>query len=158
MEYEAYSSSATPTARQTTNTNTMHSPSDYAISPPLSSFDHPSTTAATNTSNSAIDPALLPSPSGTYAQATYATNPYQELQFPFQNAPGMDFLQSSGWDIGEGGVPGNGQGGAGAQPGSWSGDLGMGMGWDVGDHDFSEGGNGGLDLFDGFFFGGTNSF
>ncbi len=55
-------------------------------------------------------------------------------------------------------MPGNGQGGAEAQPGSWSGDLGMGMGWDVGDHDFSEGGNGGLDLFDGFFFGGANSF
>lgn len=167
IEYEpsSYSTSATPASRQTTAaTNTsMRSPSDYAISPPLSSFDlansnNPPNTAGTptSTSNSAIDPALLPSPQGNYAQAvqqSYGSNPYQELQFPFQNAPGMDFLQSgaNGWE----GVAQGNMGEGGGQ--NWSGDLGMGMGWDVGDHDFSEGGNGGLDLFDGFFFGGSGT-
>jgi hypothetical protein len=53
----------------------------------------------------------------------------------------MDFLQG-GWD---GGLEGDGAG--------WGGDLGMGVGWDggAGDHE-------GLDLFDGFFFGGTGNF
>jgi hypothetical protein len=61
-----------------------------------------------------------------------------------QNAPGMDFLQG-GWD------------GSGFD-GGWNGDLGMstGLGWDGGAGDHAEGG--GLDLFDGFFFGGTGGF
>jgi hypothetical protein len=141
-ELEPYSTSATP-SRPNTNANTnMQSPSDYAISPPLSSLD-----------TSQIDPSLLPSPTATgqYAQqvqSTYSQNPYQEMQFDFLQQPG-------GWNgvVGEGG--GAGVGG----DGQWSGDLGMGLGWDVGgEHDFSEGGNGGVDLFDGFFFGGTGNF
>jgi len=136
----------TSTLRQT-NTQSVHSPSatsPYAVSPPFSSLD-----------TSAIDPSLLPSPQAQgqafaqAVQATYAHNPYQEMQFPFQNAPGMDFLQGNGWGIGGGnGMEGNG----------WQGGLGMGMNWDGLEgpgHDFSEGGNGGVDLFDGFFFGGT---
>jgi len=75
-------------------------------------------------------------------------NPYQELQFPLQNAPGMDFLQGNAW---EGSGDGNGAS-------TWTGDLGMGLGWEGLDHDFSEGGNGGVDLFEGFFFGGTGSY
>jgi hypothetical protein len=142
-EFEPYSTSATPSTRQNTNANTNRSPSDYAISPPMSGLD-----------TSAIDPSLLPSPSatGTYAQqiqGTYAQNPYQEMQF--------DFLQ----DDGGGGGGWNGMGGAGGtgvDNNQWSGDMGMGLGWEVGDHDFSEGGNGGVDLFDGFFFGGTGNF
>jgi hypothetical protein len=148
MEFEPYSTSATPSnnglvrqntsnsqpGNQTSATN-IPSPSDYAISPPLSSLD-----------TSAIDPSLLPSPQAAFTQPSYSQTPFQDLQFPFQNAPGMDFLQG-GWD-----------GGAGVE--GWNGDLGLGMGWDggVGDHDFSEAGNGGLDLFDGFFFGGTGNF
>ncbi|KAH6673472.1 fungal-specific transcription factor domain-containing protein [Halenospora varia] len=162
-EFEPYSTSATPTTtaghmRQNTSQSmsqsqsgtqtAVHSPSDYAISPPLSSLD-----------TSAIDPSLLPSPQS-YSNTTnpssatqqYAQAPYQELQFPFQNAPGMDFLQDSAWNVaGEGGANGN-------ATNSWTGDLGMGLGWDGMDHDFSEGGNGGVDLFDGFFFGGTGTF
>ena len=121
------------------------SPSDYAYSPPLSHLD-----------TSAIDPSLLPSPAQGPAfnhsvQATYPLNPYQELQF---NAPGMDFLQGTSWDVGPG---------AGGGAGEWSGDLGLGMGWEgldggAGGHDFSEGGNGGVDLFEGFFFGGTGGY
>jgi hypothetical protein len=143
---------ATPAvpARQNPNQSQANaqSPSDYAYSPPLSSLD-----------TSAIDPSLLPSPQAqgqAYAQgvqATYAQNPYQELQFPLQNAPGMDFLQGNGWEVqGDGNAAGGN---------SWTGDLGMGLGWEglegMG-HDFSEGGNGGLDLFDGFFFGGTGGY
>ncbi|KAG4413633.1 hypothetical protein IFR04_013211, partial [Cadophora malorum] len=60
------------------NQNPGTSPSDYAISPPLST--------------------LTPRPAYSHAvQSTYATNPYQEMQFPFTNAPGMDFL-TTGWD------------------------------------------------------------
>jgi len=58
----------------------------------------------------------------------------------------MDFLQGNGWDLPQGAQNGN----------AWSGDLGMGLGWEGMDHDFSEGGN--VDLFDGFFFGGTGNF
>lgn len=119
------------------------SPSDYAYSPPFSSLD-----------TSAIDPSLLPSPAqgqafNSVVQATYPLNPYQELQF---NAPGMDFLQGNGWGDGNGNANGD-----------WSGDLGMGMGWEGqdgglgGGHDFSEGGNG-VDLFEGFFFGGSGGY
>jgi hypothetical protein len=163
-EFEQYSTSATPStapplARQNSTqigaqsqsqsqsqsgqqTSTMQSPSDYAISPPLSSLD-----------TSAIDPSLLPSAENNWAanvQSTYSQNPYQELQFPFHNAPGMDFLTGSGWD-------GSASSGVG-ENGGYIGDLGMGLGWEGVDHDFSEGGNGGVDLFDGFFFGGTGNF
>jgi len=128
-----------PVRQNTAQSQQGLSPSDYAYSPPLSSLD-----------TSAIDPSLLPSPAQGPAfnhsvQATYPLNPYQELQF---NAPGMDFLQQNGWD-----VPGGGGG-------EWSGDLGMGMGWEGLDgtgHDFSEGGTG-VDLFEGFFFGGTGGY
>ncbi|KUJ17186.1 uncharacterized protein LY89DRAFT_73425 [Mollisia scopiformis] len=157
MELDPYASSSTATPRQTTAQHTT-SPSDYAISPPLSQLD-----------TSAIDPSLLPSPSATgpYAaavQSTYPSNPYQEMQFPFQNAPGMDFLNSSAWDTGLGGNTTNG--GNGGNNWMGGGDLGMGLGMDMqwigdgvdGEHDFSEGGNGGVDLFDGFFFGGTGNF
>ena len=56
----------------------------------------------------------------------------------------MDFLQG-GWD-------------AGGFDGGWNGDLGMGtgLGWDGGAGDHGDGG--GVDLFDGFFFGGTGGF
>lgn len=166
-EFEAYSTSATPSTTTRNNHTAAPSPSDYAISPPLSSLD-----------TSSIDPSLLPSPnqnpnssvggqgtgtgSGAYAQAiqsTYAQNPYQEIQFPFQNAPGMGFL-NGGWENSAGGEGGEGEGGngGGGNGFSWTGDLGMGMGWEGQDHDFSEGGNGGVDLFDGFFFGGTGNF
>ena len=62
----------------------------------------------------------------------------------------MDFLQGSGWETGDGMGANGGNG--------WGGDLGMGLGWEGLDHDFSEGGNGGMDLFEGFFFGGTGNF
>lgn len=146
-EFEPFNASVTspsatgpPMRSNTTQSNnapkSISSPTDYAVSPPLSSLD-----------TSAIDPSLLPSPTSTFnnpATAQYAANPYQELQFPFQNAPGMDFLQVNGWDV----PSQNGN--------TWSGDLGMGLGWEGMDHDFSEGGN--VDLFDGFFFGGTGNF
>ncbi|TVY89987.1 Positive regulator of purine utilization [Lachnellula willkommii] len=144
-EFEPYNTSTTPpsatNAIRPTNTQSntaqtsIPSPSDYAISPPLSSLD-----------TAAIDPSLLPSRAYDPATAQYAANPYQELQFPFQNAPGMDFLQGNGWEAPQGTQNGN----------AWGGDLGMGLGWDGMDHDFSEGGN--VDLFDGFFFGGTGNF
>jgi hypothetical protein len=144
MEFEPYSTSATPATitgpvrQNTSNSNSQtlgNSPSDYAISPPLSALD-----------TSAIDPSLLPSPQTAFsAPGTYGSSVYgADMQFPFQNAPGMDFLQG-GWD-------GNGLDGG----GGWNGDLGMGMGWDGGAGDHGEGG--GVDLFDGFFFGGTGGF
>jgi hypothetical protein len=128
--------------------NIYHSPTDYAISPPLSSLD-----------TSAIDPSLLPSSQTTFStsnlggvQQSYGQNPYQELQFAnLAQAPGMDFLQGVGWEGGDGVGMNGGNGG-------WGGDLGMGLGWEGLDHDFSEGGNGGLDLFEGFFFGGSGNF
>ncbi|KAF8853407.1 hypothetical protein BDZ45DRAFT_761892 [Acephala macrosclerotiorum] len=170
MELEGYntSSTATPAAQHQGRQQVSQSPSDYAISPPLSQLD-----------TSAIDPSLLPShqspsasnntavsasaPYAAAVQSTYGTNPYQEMQFPFQNAPGMDFLNQPSWD-------GLDNGGQGAGNGWGNGDLGMGLGMDMGwigdggdlagggGHDFSEGGNGGVDLFDGFFFGGTGNF
>ena len=68
----------------------------------------------------------------------------------------MDFL-TTGWDGGNNGGGGGGAGGNGNS--TWTGDLGVGMGWEgVGEgHDFSEA-SGGLDLFEGFFFGGTGNF
>lgn len=137
-EYDQFGNPS-PLSRQNTNTNanTIHSlsPSEYN-SPPLSTLD------------SVIDPALMPSPStatGQYAQqvqATYAQAPYQEFDF-LQAAAGG----GNGWET------------------DAAGDWGMGLGnvWGTagtegGDHDFSEGGNGGVDLFDGFFFGGTGNF
>lgn len=66
----------------------------------------------------------------------------------YNDLRGVEFLQ--------GGLGGVG-GGAGGQEGmlDTNMDLGFGMGWDggLGQHDFSDGA-GGLDLFDGFFFGG----
>jgi hypothetical protein len=143
LEFEPFNTSATSgpirqnTSNSTTNPQTIgNSPSDYAISPPLSALD-----------TSAIDPSLLPSPQTTFSanfnqNSLYGTG--ADLQFPLQNAPGMDFLQG-GWD------------GSGFD-GGWNGDLGMstGLGWDGGAGDHAEGG--GLDLFDGFFFGGTGGF
>lgn len=123
--------------------------SDLVISPPLSS----------SLDTSCLDPTFLPTPTSAEfsqpVQSGYPGNPYQEM--PFASAPGMDFL-----DGGEGGTSWDGIGGGG--------DLGMGfgmgmgldldsgLGWEgVGHHDFSEGGNGGVDLFEGFFFGGAGS-
>ena len=149
-EFEPYSTSATPSSmipRQNTAPQApMQSPSEYAISPPLSSLD-----------TSSIDPSLLPSPQ-TYAknpnslpatQPNFAFDP-AVFDFTFQNAPGMDFLNQGGNGL-AGGEQGEGT----------FGDFGMGLGWDggVGDgHDFSEGGNGGVDLFEGFFFGGAGNY
>jgi len=83
------------------------------------------------------------------------------MDFPIQ---GMDFLQSN---ISTGAVGGNnlGNGGMGNENGGWDNtgaggiggmDLGFGLGWEGMDHDFSEGGQ--LDLFEGFFFGGTGGY
>ena len=151
---------------QSTASNAMPSPSEYA-SPPLSSFDQ---------SNAAIDPSLLPShsPHSTYSNPTSSslTNsnannnnplpytqfnppPYQEQQFPFADSlfSGMDFLQGNGWENAENGGVGNGGNG-----GFNGGDLGMGLGWEGVDHDFSDGGGQLPDLFEGFFFGGAGSY
>ncbi|PBP24798.1 hypothetical protein BUE80_DR004282 [Diplocarpon rosae] len=137
--------------------NSTPPPSTYAISPPLSAAD-PTTTPTT----SVIDPSLLPSPSpqalptaqGTAfsaVQSAYATSPYQEMQFPFSSAPGMDFL-NTGWDE-------RLRGGGASVEGGANGWMEIGMGFEGGDgHDFSEGGNGGVDLFEGFFFGGAGNF
>ena len=135
-----------PTKHQRTGSHSVgHSPIDYATSPTLSNIDA-----------SAIDPSLLPSPS----LANFSPNaPYQtplpqlqnDLPFPFPNAPGMDFLAADDWEMtnADGGAAPNVQGG-------WNGDLGMGLGWEGMDHDFSEGGA--VDIFDGFFFGGTGNY
>ncbi|RDL35818.1 Zn2 DNA-binding protein [Venustampulla echinocandica] len=155
-EFDPYSASATPSTttsmmRQNINQaqsqsqsqsgpqTAMQSPSNYAVSPPLSSLD-----------TSAIDPSLLPSPQSAYNNPSTSTDQYsyQDPQFPFPNAQGMDFLQGNGWDVP--GADGNDE-----TLNSWAGDLGMGLGWDGMDHDFSEGGN--VDLFDGFFFGGAGT-
>lgn len=136
------------------------SPSDYAVSPTLSAMD-----------TSAIDPSLLPSPSAqpssAFTQTSYSSNPTSANSYPqqqgmdlsFANAPGMDFL-NNGATAGNGnnGWTEVGSAGGGVADGGWNGDLGLGLGWEGVDHDFSEGGNGGLDLFDGFFFGGTGGF
>ncbi len=146
--------------------NQIHSPSDYAISPPQAQGPLSSDT-------SAIDPSLLPSPQP-QQQATlqpyippdpnsmmYGNN-FGELDFPLQ---GMDFLGMGGVE-GLNGAVMEGQAGL---------DLGFGLGWEGMDHDFSEGNQ--LDLFDGtsglyapylcrlltreiigFFFGGTGGY
>ncbi|KAE9363762.1 hypothetical protein N431DRAFT_474764 [Stipitochalara longipes BDJ] len=143
MEFEPFRTSATagPIRQNTSNSNANsqtlgNSPSDYAISPPLSALD-----------TSAIDPSLLPSPQTTFSNNFNQNNIYgsgTDLQFPFQNAPGMDFLQG-GWD-------------GSTFDSGWNGDLGMGtgLGWDGGAGDHGDGG--GVDLFDGFFFGGSGGF
>lgn len=155
------------TQSQSNNQTTIpspRSPFDSAISPPLSSLD-PSTTSGN------IDPNLLPSPqtqSRGLTNFSYSSTPnqtssgYQDLSpFPFTSAPGMDFLQSGGWDLsGSSGITDGGIGTAGNGL-AYTGDLGMGgmgLGWDESaGHDFSEG-VGGVDLFDGFFFGGSGNF
>lgn len=127
--------------------NQIHSPSDYAISPPQAQVPLSSDT-------SAIDPSLLPSPTAQQnsqlqsyiapdAGMMYA-NSYSDLDFPLQ---GMDFLQGAGGIEGIHGAAMEGQAGL---------DLGFGLGWEGMDHDFSEGNQ--LDLFDGFFFGGTGGY
>ncbi|CAL3965385.1 unnamed protein product [Diplocarpon coronariae] len=139
------------------NQSSTPPPATYAISPPLSATD-PTTTPTP----SVIDPSLLPTPSPqalptapetafSAVQSAYASSPYQEIQFPFPNAPGMDPL-NPGWDERlRGGGGGGVEGGTG-----W---MEIGMGFEGGDgHDFSEGGNTGVDLFDGFFFGGAGNF
>jgi hypothetical protein len=149
MEFESYNTSATPAItgpirQNTSNSNSQtlgNSPSDYAMSPPLSALD-----------TSAIDPSLLPSPQSAFQTTSSNYNQNQtlygggDMQFPFQIAPGMDFLQG-GW-VGSG------------FDGGWNGDLGMGMGtgWDGGAGGGDHGDGGGVDLFDGFFFGGTGGF
>jgi hypothetical protein len=122
--------------------NQIHSPSDYAISPPQAQVPLSSDT-------SAIDPSLLPSPNlqqqpqlQTYLPSDPNTmmygNNFGDLDFPLQ---GMDFL-------GPGGV--EGLHGA-AMEGQAGLDLGFGLGWEGMDHDFSEGNQ--FDLFDGTFLG-----
>ena len=159
-EFEPYRHPSTSSQTGTMSApQTINSPTEYAISPPLSSLD-----------TSAIDPSLLPShaspisysslPSAQQPSPQNQQNfqpPYQELSFPSSSSfpgQGMDFLQGNGWDLGaEAGIGSAGNGNA------WGGDLGMGLGWEGVDHDFSEGGNGGMpDLFEGFFFGGTGNF
>ncbi|CAG8961961.1 hypothetical protein HYFRA_00013741 [Hymenoscyphus fraxineus] len=138
------------------------SPPEYVVSPTISNVDA-----------SVIDPSLLPSPSAPPTSAfppnsfptmtTTAPNPYppqQVMDFSFANAPGMDFLNNGAAAVGNGnnGWSEMGAAGGGVVDGGWNGDLGLGLGWEGADHDFSEGGNGGVDLFDGFFFGGTGGF
>jgi hypothetical protein len=120
--------------------NQIHSPSDYAISPPQAQVPLQSDT-------SAIDPSLLPSP---HPQQQAQLQPYispdpnsmmygnsfSDLDFPLQ---GMDFLGTGGVE-GLHGAAMEGQAGL---------DLGFGLGWEGIDHDFSEGNQ--LDLFDGMF-------
>ncbi|KAG9236813.1 fungal-specific transcription factor domain-containing protein [Amylocarpus encephaloides] len=156
-----YGNTTSGTMRTNTATNSVgHSPVDYAVSPTLSNLD-----------TSQIDPSLLPSPqqqTPNYSNFStsqtpqnnsrnlYQPNQNQEIQFPFPNAPGMDFLTGNGWDVSAGNLGIGGGDGNAALVNSWTGDLGMGLGWEGMDHDFSEGGN--VDLFDGFFFGGTGNF
>jgi hypothetical protein len=120
--------------------NQVHSPSDYAISPPQAQVPLSSDT-------SAIDPSLLPSPHPqqqaqlqSYIPPDPNTmmygNTFGDLDFPLQ---GMDFLATGGVE-GLHGAAMDGQAGL---------DLGFGLGWEGMDHDFSEGNQ--LDLFDGTF-------
>ncbi|KAL3421130.1 fungal specific transcription factor [Phlyctema vagabunda] len=160
VEYDQFRQTQAPS--QTTQQQALSSPtpSNYAISP--------------NVENSAIDPSLLPHQNQTSPAQSYTTqasgplptsnpHPFESVEYPFA---GMDFLQgNANYDTGTNGN-GNGFGGGGAfdpalPPGA---DLGaFGMGWDGGlegldvQHDFSEG-QPGLDLFDGFFFGGTGTY
>ncbi|KAK8080547.1 hypothetical protein PG997_008365 [Apiospora hydei] len=137
-----------------------------------------STSASPDTStgldNSAIDPVLLPSPSGQQVQspvsvaslATPVSAPGNSManilnnttspassaftpggqQLNYADLQGMDFLQ---------GLTNMGGPGGGGFEGDMSGeqmDLGFGLGWEGMHHDFSDGQQ--VDLFDGFFFGG----
>ncbi|KAK7956207.1 c6 zinc finger domain containing protein [Apiospora aurea] len=137
-----------------------------------------STSASPDTStgldNSAIDPVLLPSPSGQQVQspvsvaslATPVSAPGNSManilnnttspassaftpggqQLNYADLQGMDFLQ---------GLANMGGPGGGGFEGDMSGDqmdLGFGLGWEGMHHDFSDGQQ--VDLFDGFFFGG----
>jgi hypothetical protein len=121
--------------------NQIHSPSDYAISPPQAQVPLSSDNSA------GIDPSLLPSPHS-QQQAQLQTfipsdpntmmygNSFADLDFPLQ---GMDFLGAGAME-GLHGTAMEGQAGL---------DLGFGLGWEGLDHDFSEGNQ--LDLFDGTF-------
>ena len=120
--------------------NQIHSPSDYAISPPQAQVPLSGDT-------SAIDPSLLPSPHPQPQQQLQPFipsdpnnmmygNTFGDLDFPLQ---GMDFLGTGGVE-GHHGAAMEGQAGL---------DLGFGLGWEGMDHDFSEGNQ--LDLFDGTF-------
>jgi hypothetical protein len=122
--------------------NQIHSPSDYAISPPQAQMPHSNDT-------SAIDPSLLPSPQAQQQpqlqpfispdpNTMMYPNNFADLDFPLQ---GMEFLGPGGMD-GLHGAAMDGQAGL---------DLGFGLGWEGMDHDFSEGNQ--LDIFDGMFFG-----
>ncbi|KAF2757801.1 hypothetical protein EJ05DRAFT_501322 [Pseudovirgaria hyperparasitica] len=82
--------------------------------------------------------------------ASSISNTYPDLG-PFSDLDFLDSFPVQGASSGLTGIHGNGQGdvGGGASSGL---DLGFGMGFD-GNHDWSEGS--GVDLFDGFFFGGS---
>jgi hypothetical protein len=137
----------------------MHSPSDYAITPP--NTNAPLTSLQNDTSS--IDPSLLPSPIQNSSQLilSNANNPptsqgqsipyltpealavnngmYQNFNDMDFNLNSMDFLQDA--QMG-GGVQGSGVPGL---------DLGFGLGFEGAEHDFSEGNQ--FDFFDGFYFG-----
>ncbi|KAH8820098.1 fungal-specific transcription factor domain-containing protein [Xylogone sp. PMI_703] len=143
VEYDSYNPGAPIRSPRTQAPPQAHrSPSEYSLSPPLSSLDP-----------NQIDPSLLASPR--YIQSHGNPQPSHtsyagsaDLDFSFQ---GMDFLQGNGFDPHGAGAGGNGNGYGGAGAGM---NLGFGLGWEGADHDFSEGGQG-VDLFDGFFFGGS---
>jgi hypothetical protein len=122
----------------------LHSPHDYTAFSPTQA-------QATSSTSVNIDPSLLPSPHTQqmqpfmpprpplYTQPSYSA----DLEYPTMS---MDFLQ---------GPPMRGEWAMeGGQPGGL--DMGFGLGWEGVDHDFSEGG--GLDLMDGFWFGGTGGY
>lgn len=129
--------------------------------------EYPLSPAMEDLNTSSIDPSLLPT-SNSYPQnntlttstpfsQSYPSDPFTDLQFSnLSEAAGMDLLQGNGWETASG--MGNGMNGGGFV-GSGGADFGMGLGleWEGMEHDFSEGGNGGLDLFDGFFFGGAGN-
>lgn len=132
-EFESpYSASATSQNRQAAGpqlpAQQKPSPSEYAISPPLSSLD------------ANIDPALLPQ--------SYVPGFDPNFDLFLQNAPGMDFLNQSNGET----VAGDAMGDWGVGLG-WDGGMTEGGG-----HDYSEGGNGNVDLFEGFFFGGAGNY
>jgi hypothetical protein len=132
--------------------NQIHSPSDYAMSPPQ---------GPQSLETSAIDPSLLPSPQAQVQQpqsqlSAFALHDPSSMSNLFGNAGanfgdldfhGMDFLMQ---DAGAGTMYDD-------FPETMDGDLGgFGLGWEYPDHDFSEGNNN-VDPLDSFFFGGPGA-